>query len=118
MPTRKKSTTGMTDHDRKVLMDIHRDVKYITEEIAVNGSRGLEAVLRDNYTRTHNNAQAIGELKELTHNLRVNRQLRLATTDWMNAHPRIAKLINTSEKKVAWMIVAAVASYFGIEGFS
>jgi hypothetical protein len=97
-----------------LLEEIRSDLKWIKDDISVNGSKGLQNVLKDNYQRTEENSNSIGELKELTHNLRVNKQVRQAADAWMAAHPRLAVLMDTAGKKAFWLIIAAVGTYFGI----
>ena len=110
--------------DQKMLREIHqtlhhhetgiaRRIRYLTDEISVNGSKGLENVLRDNHTGNIRNAAAIAELKELTNGLKVNRQLRRAWEAWLSSHPVFAKATNTAAKRAGWFIVMSIAGYFG-----
>lgn len=98
-----------------LLQEIHADIRWIKDGVMVNGSMGLENVMRDQYERTAANSAAIGELKELTHNLKVNKQVRQAMDAWMGAHPTMARMMNTTAKKVGWVILTGAAAYLGIE---
>lgn len=90
-----------------------RRVMWLNEEISVNGSRGLENVLRNNYESNLRNAASIAELKELTHSLKVNRNLRKALNAWIKTHPTLARVADTGFKKLAWFILATIAGYLG-----
>lgn len=97
-----------------LVRDVHADMQWLKSGIRVNGSAGLEPVLKDLHQRGQDNASAIGELKEITHDLRLRRQAQKAIAAWMGAHPRLRVLVDEGWKKAVMIVLALLAAYFGL----
>lgn len=95
------------DEQMLLLKSVSEDLRYLREEIQVNGSKGLQAVLYDNY-------QATMRLMDVTRGLRANSKLKEALREWTAEHPIVGKLFGGFLKKVLWLIVVAVLGYLGI----
>lgn len=97
-----------------MLKEIHGDMQWIRKGVSVNGSRGLENILRDQHELSKKHTVAIAELREVTAPARASRQLSKAWGKWVEAHPTLSKLVNSATKRAVWVILSAVAGYFGI----
>ena len=97
-----------------VLESIRDDMKWIRHGVSVNGSSGLENILRDQHELGKKHTEAITELREITAPARASRQLSKAWGKWVEAHPTLSRFVNSATKRAVWLILSAVAGYFGL----
>ena len=104
------------DENQVLLTSIADSLDFVVNRVAVNGSTGLQNVMRDQHEAIKANRVDIKELKVLTHEAKVNRQLHKAWSDWMGAHPMVARLIGTGKRAfftaLLGVMIILFTSYF------
>ena len=94
--------------NQQLLKDIHGKLTYITDEMPVNGYKGLENILRNHHSE-------LKDLKKVTEGVKTTQDLGNAFNRWNKAHPTLHRLFNTGFKKLLWFIGTAIATAVGYE---
>lgn len=89
-------TPEAIERERGQISDIHKRIVYLMEEMPVNGSKGIESVLR-----THH--ESIKELHTLTAGQRAQRDFRRDVVNMIKTHP----------VRSVFLILAIVGAYLG-----
>ena len=104
------------DENQVLLTSIADSLDFVVNRVAVNGSRGLQNVMRDQHENIRANRIDIKELKVLTHEAKVNRQMSKAWQEWMAVHPIMRKLIGTGRRAfftaTGTILALLIANYF------
>jgi len=104
------------DENQVLLISIADSLDFVVNRVAVNGSTGLQNVMRDQHEAIKANRHDIGELKVLTHEAKVNRQMKKMWGEWMAVHPIVRRLIGTGKRAfftaTGTILALLIANYF------
>ena len=104
------------DENQVLLTSIADSLDFVVNRVAVNGSTGLQNVMRDQHENIRANRLDIKELKVLTHEAKVNHQMSKAWQEWMAVHPITRRLIGTGRRAfftaTGTILALLIANYF------
>lgn len=98
-----------------MLIEINKNVNFLLKEISVNGSKGLENILKDHQAHFKKMDERISVINDCTQYLQSKRKLQKAVTEYFFERPRLAVLFSFL---ISWkgfiLVVLGMAFLFNI----
>lgn len=113
MPRTKKIQPNVIQ--QLMLEEIRDDVKFLRDEIRVNGSTGMENILKDHQTHFKKLDEKMILINDCTQQLQSKRKLQKAIGEYFFGHPRLAIVASfITSWKFFVLLILGILLLFGI----